>query len=88
MLGSVQALLSVLDRIFGSYREWEFCERLRKGAERHEVKMREIQAEQTARHWRNRQLVAAIEQRQRELDQELLAILKGEPVVRDPSTYN
>ncbi len=78
----------LLDRVFGGNREWEFCERLRTDAERHEAKIREIQAERTAGYWRHKQLLIVIEQRQQELDQELLAILKGEPVSRDPSTYN
>ncbi len=73
------------DRMAGTSREKEFCERLRKKAESYEGKVREIRSKEADRRWRNEQFAAALE---REIKQELVALAQGKSVDRDPETFN
>ncbi len=78
----------MLDRLLGGNREDKFCEWLMKRAERYEARAHKVKAQLEARHRIHEQYIAAIEQRQKELEEEMRALMHGNFVTRDPKTYN
>jgi hypothetical protein len=76
------------DRLFGGNREERYRERRRQYAARCEAKIRQVEAERQARHRIHQQFIAAVDQRQKELEEEIRALMHGNFVTRDPKADN
>ncbi len=78
----------LLDRLFGGYREYEFCQRMLKKAEECQTKAREIQARLNRSQESRDKLSAAMEKKLKDLELEQSALECGTNISPDPSTYN